>query len=181
MTTQPITLKQIVIAAIAFVFVNLVAGYGIVLLGADIIQIYSNLNKPYFAPPTWVFGVVWTFNNIIVIYGILRTINLPKSILRTNLLGIDTLIAVNYMVFQYLSFGSGILFGKIIPVMFFLPTFSMLILTIMAMNKAYQLDTQSITFKNKILSGQSIFASYWSLFSWLIIASALGLGIWIMN
>jgi tryptophan-rich sensory protein len=181
MITQPITLRQILFAIVAFVVINLIAGYGIVLLGADIPQIYATLNKPSFAPPTWVFGVVWTFNNSMVIYGILRTINLPKSILRTNLLGIDTLIAVNYMVFQYLSFGSGILFGRIIPAMFFVPTLSMLILTVMAMIKAYQLDTQSMSLKNKILSGQSIFASYWSLFGWLLIASALGFGIWIMN
>jgi translocator protein len=181
LSSKQITTKQIIIAVLGFVVANLIAGYGVVLLGVDIQGIYSTLNKPYFAPPTWVFGIAWTFNNIVVIYGILRTINLPDSLLKSKLLGVDTLIIANYLVFQYLSFGSGILFGKIIPAMFFLPTVSMLILTIIALKWSYTLDTTDMSITKKILSGKSIFASYWSLFGWLVVASALGLGIWIMN
>jgi hypothetical protein len=54
---KPITSKQITTAILAYIAVNIVAGYGIIFLGADISGIYAALNKPYFAPPTWVFGV----------------------------------------------------------------------------------------------------------------------------
>jgi tryptophan-rich sensory protein len=179
--SKTITFKQIAVATVGFLVANLITGYGVVFLGVDIQGIYNTLSKPFFAPPTWVFGIAWTINNVLVIYGILRTINLPASLDRSRLLGIDTLIIVNYLVFQYLSFGSGVLFGKIIPFMFFLPTFSMFLLTVLALIKSYLLDTKDMSIWSKILSGKSIFASYWSLFGWLIIACGLGLGIWIMN
>jgi tryptophan-rich sensory protein len=179
--SKTITFKQIAVATVGFLVANLITGYGVVFLGVDIQGIYNTLSKPFFAPPTWVFGIAWTINNVLVIYGILRTINLPASLDRSRLLGIDTLIIVNYLVFQYLSFGSGVLFGKIIPFMFFLPTFSMFLLTVLALRKSYLLDTKDMSIWSKILSGKSIFASYWSLFGWLIIACGLGLGIWIMN
>jgi translocator protein len=178
---KPITIKQIFISIIAFVLVNLVAGYGIIILGSNVSGIYAALNKPYFAPPTWVFGVAWTINVILVIYGILRTINLPKSVLRSRLLGVDLLIILNYLVFQYLSFGSPILFGKLLPIMFFLPTISMLIFTLIGMYYSYILDTTNQSLLLSIKSGRSIFASFTSLFGWLLVASALGYGIWMMN
>jgi translocator protein len=180
-TTKTITLKQIFIAATLFFIVNLIAGYGVVLLGANISGIYATLNKPYFAPPPWVFGIAWTVNVVLVIYGILRTINLRATVLRSRLLFVDGLIVVNYLVFQYLSFGSPILFGKLLPIMFFIPTFSMLILTIIAMVLAYKLDTEDQSLIQTVRSGRSIFASFTSLFGWLLVASALGFSIWMMN
>jgi translocator protein len=176
-----ITLKQIIVAILSLVIINFIAGYGVVLLGTDIAGIYDALNKPYFAPPTWVFGVVWPLNCILITYGILLAFNLIKSKLRTKLLITQGLIVLNYSVFQYLSFGSPIIFGRNLPVMFFLPTFSMLILTIIAMNLAYKLDTESMSLKQKILSGKSIFATFTSLFGWLLVATALGLYIWLKN
>jgi hypothetical protein len=97
------------------------------------------------------------------------------------LLFIDALIVINYLVFQYLSFGSPILFGRLFPIMFFLPTLSMLILTVLALYFAYQLDTTNQTLFKSIRSGRSIFASFTSLFGWLLVATALGYGIWMMN
>jgi translocator protein len=179
--SKPITFKQISIAIIAFIAVNLIAGYGVILLGANISGIYATLNKPYFSPPTWVFGIAWTINVILVIYGMLRTINLPNSSLKSRLLTIDVLLTINYIVFQYLSFGSPILFGRLFPIMFFLPTLSMLILTVLALYFAYQLDTTNQTLLKSIMSGRSIFASFTSLFGWLLVATALGYGIWMMN
>jgi translocator protein len=176
-----ITFKQIIIAILGFVVVNFIAGYGIVLLGADIPRIYETLNRPSFAPPTAIFGIVWTFNCILVAYGILLTFNLSKSELRTRLLITQVLLIFNYCIFQYLSFGSPILFGKLLPIMFFVPTLSMLILTVIAMNYAYKLDTADMSLKSKILSGRSIFATFTSLFGWLLIATALGFQIWMMN
>jgi translocator protein len=176
-----ITLKQIIIAVVAYIIANLIAGYGIVLMGANIPAIYANLMKPYFAPPTSVFGIVWTFNTILFTYGFLLTINSKASKIKSTLLKIDYLIIFNYCIFQYISFGSGILFGKIIPAMFFIPTMTMFILTAFAMKYAYKLDTSEMSFGAKLKSGRSVFASFWPLFGWLIVASALGLGIWLMN
>jgi translocator protein len=179
--SKNITFKQIIVAILAYLIINVIAGYGIVWLGADISGTYKMLNKPFFAPPTWVFGIVWSFNCLMVTYGILLTVNLVNSTLRNKLLITQLFIALNYSVFQYLSFGSPILFGKLLPIMFFLPTLSMLILTAFAMSFAYQLDTQAMDLKSKLLSGKSIFATFWSLFSWLIIATAVGYRIWMMN
>jgi tryptophan-rich sensory protein len=153
-----ITVKQILIAFAALVVVNLIAGYGVVWLGADIKGIYSILNKPYFAPPTWVFGIVWGFNCLMVTYGILLTLNSPKvspfANIRAKLIACYGLLILNYCVFQYLSFGSKILFGQLLPIMFFLPTLSMLILTIVGLRFAYQLDIIEMSLKSKVLSGK---------------------------
>jgi tryptophan-rich sensory protein len=176
-----ITPKQIIFALLGFIVTNLIAGYGIVLMGANIPEIYASLMKPDFAPPTSVFGIVWTFNTILFIYGFLLTLNSKATKIRSTLLKIDYLIIFNYSIFQYISFGSGILFGKIIPAMFFIPTMTMFILTAFAMKYAYKLDTSEMSFGAKLKSGKSVFASFWPLFGWLIVASALGLGIWLMN
>ena len=176
-----ITFKQIIVAILSLFLINFIAGYGVVLLGADIPKIYRSLNRPYFAPPTVIFGIVWTFNCILITYGILLTVNLSKSALRKKLLITQGLLILNYCVFQYLSFGSPILFGKLLPIMFFVPTLTMLILTIIAMYYAYKLDTVEMSFKSKVLSCKSIFATFTSLFGWLLIATALGFEIWILN
>ncbi len=185
--------RKIILFALFFVIINIIAGYGIVWLGADIKGIYSSLNKPFFAPAVWVFGIAWTVNNLLVLLGNYWTLELPKTALRNNLIKFQIASWVNYTVFQYLSFGSPILFGKLIPSMFFLPTFSMLVLTIISMALAYRLDTQEYnqefrvyTGKStplivRIRSGKSIFMTFTSLVSWLLIASALGLYIWLDN
>ena len=185
--------RKIILFALFFVIINIVAGYGVILLGADIKGIYSSLNKPFFAPPVWLFGVAWTVNNLLVLLGNYWTLELPKTALRNNLIKFQVASWVNYALFQYLSFGSPVLFGKLVSFMFFLPTFSMLILTIVSMVLAYRLDTQdynqefrvytgkSVSVLSKIQSGKSIFMTFTSLVSWLLIASVLGLYIWLNN
>ena len=37
---------------------------------------YNSLNKPFFAPPSWIFGIVWPINNVLVIIGNIWAINL---------------------------------------------------------------------------------------------------------
>lgn len=52
--------KQIIFLAL-FLVVSLSAGYfGSQLSGGSTVQTYSQLNKPSFFPPSWVFGPVWT-------------------------------------------------------------------------------------------------------------------------
>ena len=36
---------------------------------------YKELNKPFFAPPTWVFPIVWTILFILMAYSIYKTFN----------------------------------------------------------------------------------------------------------
>jgi tryptophan-rich sensory protein len=159
---------------IFFFLMNLIAGYGITVF-VDIKQIYAVLNKPSFAPPVWLFGVAWFTNNVLTIIGNIWTLNLPKSLDRSRLLILQGFSWFNYCIFQYLSFGTRI------PAMFFWPTFSMLVLTLFSLYYAYKLDTKESTFWNKVKSGRSITMSLTSLVSWLLIATALGFQIWMLN
>jgi tryptophan-rich sensory protein len=157
-----------------FFLMNLIAGYGITLF-VDIKEVYADLNKPWFAPPVWVFGAAWFTNNVLTIIGNIWTFNLIESNERTTLLRLQGFSWFNYCIFQYLSFGTQI------PAMFFWPTFSMLILNLASLYYAYKLDTKEMTFWNKIKSGRSITMSLVSLISWLLIATLLGFQIWMLN
>ena len=137
---------------------NFFAGY-LITFFVDIKNVYSNLNLPTWAPATWVFGFAWTINNILVLYGNIKTLNLPTSKDRTNLVRLQILSWINYSVFQWISFGTGI------PQMFFWPTFSMLILTVFSIFYAYKLDKKNGTY---------IYLSFSTLLIWLILASTLG-------
>jgi translocator protein len=159
---------------IFFFLMNLIGGYGITQF-VDIKEIYGGLNKPFFAPPVWLFGVAWFTNNVLTIIGNIWTLNLPKSLDRKRLLILQGLSWFNYCIFQYLSFGTQI------PAMFFWPTFSMLVLTLFSLYYAYRLDTKESTFWNKVNSGRSITMSLISLVSWLSIATLLGFQIWMLN
>ena len=156
-----------------FVIVNFIAG-GVAFF-VDVKGTYSTLKLPWFAPPVWVFGVAWTTNNILTIIGNIWTINLPSSTNRTRLLWLQGCSWVNYCLFQYLSFGTRIIS------LYFWPAFSMLVLNVLSLYYAYILDTVDMSFLSKVKSGKSITMSLFSLISWLVIASLLGLSIWIMN
>ncbi len=123
---------------------------------------YNSLNKISIAPPSWVFGVIWPINNILVIVGNIWTLNRKPSLDRTKLLILQGFSWFNYVVFSGLSFGTKI------PAMFFWPTFSMLLLTIASIYYARKIDLKiSYTFVTLII--------------WLFLASVLGLSVWIQN
>lgn len=155
--------------------------------GLDIQSIYLTLNLPSWAPPSWLFGPVWTFNNILVIYGNYNAINMYLRLKADSnseiqlikklrwFLVIQIFLWMNYIAFQGLSFGTQI------PSMYFWPTFSMLIITIISMYFAWEIDTYKTDFGKTVLSGKSIFMSYTSLISWLIIATSLGYFIMMNN
>lgn len=154
-------------AVVFYILINLIAGYGITLF-VDIKSVYGMLALPTWAPATWVFGVAWTINNILVLIGNIWTLNSPNSQERTWLIRLQIVSWINYAIFQWLSFGTGI------PALFFWPTFSMLILTLFSMYYAYKIDTRERTFLKAITSLKSITLTFSTLIIWLIVASMLG-------
>ncbi len=161
-------------AVIFYVLINLIAGYGITLF-IDIKEIYSTLTLPLWAPATWVFGAAWTINNILVLIGNIWTLNSPASYERTWLLRLQVVSWINYAVFQWLSFGTGI------PSLFFWPTFSMLLLTLASIYYAYKIDTKHSSFLQTVTSFKSITLTFSTLIIWLSIASMLGYFIMMNN
>ena len=161
-------------AVVFYVLINLIAGYGVTLF-VDIKEIYGALTLPTWAPATWVFGVAWTINNILILTGNIWTLNSPHSLERTWLLRLQALSWLNYALFQWLSFGTGI------PSLFFWPTFSMLILTLGSMYFAYRLDTKNKSFVKTVTSFRSITLTFSTLILWLSIASLLGYSIMMNN
>lgn len=156
-----------IFAVIFYALINLVAGYGVTLF-VDIKAVYENLNTPSWAPATWVFGVVWTINNILVLLGSVWTFKSRESKTRTTLIKLQIASWINYAVFQWLSFGTGV------PAMFFWPTLSMLLLTIASVFYAYRLDQERGGLVLNIKRFRSITLSFSTLLVWLIIASTLG-------
>ncbi len=154
-------------AVIFYIIINLIAGYSLTLF-VDIKEIYNILALPSWAPATWVFGAAWTLNNILVLTGNIWTLNSPNSPIRTKLISLQIISWINYALFQWLSFGTGI------PALYFLPTLTMLILTVASMYYAYQLDTMHGKFLDVARTGKSITLTFSTLIVWLIIASMLG-------
>jgi tryptophan-rich sensory protein len=159
------------------------------------VKYYNNLNKPWFAPPSFVFGPVWILNNILVITGNIWTFNrwqdfkngnfqflseiqqnkLKKSF--SNLAILQGLSWFNYIIFTALSFGTKI------PAMFFWPTFSMWILTVFSIFISFQIDKMTFQegFVESLKKFKSITLTFTTLILWLTIASLLGLYVWINN
>lgn len=154
-------------AFIFYILINIIGGYSITLF-VNIKEVYGVLNTPTWAPATWVFGAVWTINNILVILGNIATLKSPASKNRTILIKLQIASWINYAVFQWLSFGTGI------PAMFFVPTFTMLLLTLASIYYAYKIDTTHNTLWDTVKSFKSITFSFSTLLAWLSIASLLG-------
>jgi tryptophan-rich sensory protein len=139
--------------------------------GVNIPEYYATI-RPSLAPPTWVFGVVWTFNTILMTYGLYLTISLKeKTRLTNNLLILQGFIWLNYVVFQYISFGLRWNF------MFFFATFTMWLMTIGILILAYKLEKPN--FVGIIKSGKSIFYCFIPLICWLTLATFFGIQIWL--
>jgi hypothetical protein len=154
-------------ALLFYILINIVAGYGVTLF-VDIKAAYAALNTPSWAPATWVFGAAWTVNNILVLLGNVWAVQSPESAARTMLIRLQIASWINYAVFQWLSFGTGI------PSMYFWPTFSMLLLTLASIYYAYKVDTNGKTFMQSIKSLRPITLTFTTLLVWLLVASTLG-------
>jgi tryptophan-rich sensory protein len=154
-------------AVLMYVVANLIGAYGVTFF-VDIKAVYALLTLPGWAPAVWVFGVVWTINNILVLVGNIWTLNATPSHLRTMLVRLQVASWINYMLFQWFSFGTQM------PALFFWPSFTLLILTVASMYYAYKMDTKNGPFLKTVKTGKSITLTFVTLVIWLFVASALG-------
>ncbi len=59
------------------------------------------------APPRWLFGPAWTFNNAFLIWGLLRILNNEGLKDRKELLALQALIWADFFTFGYVYFKKG--------------------------------------------------------------------------
>lgn len=59
------------------------------------------------APPAWLFGPAWTFNNIFLVWGLMRILNNPHMQHRNRLLLLQALIWSDFLTFGYVYFRKG--------------------------------------------------------------------------
>lgn len=67
---------------------------------------YNAKQQPIFAPPDWSFAPVWTLNNALCIWGLLRVLNMPKETQgRDAFLALQATTWASYTAFNGLYFG----------------------------------------------------------------------------
>lgn len=67
--------------------------------------IYASLDKPSWTPPAWLFGPVWTANDLARIYGDLGVLHSPPSRTRTTVLALEAVNWLAYAAYNPLLFG----------------------------------------------------------------------------
>ena len=126
---------------------------------------YTDQRQPVFAPPPWLFGPAWTINNISVIYGNLRVLNMPEGTPgRSAFLRLQALSWLDYAIFSAACFGlRSNINGAIVTVSMFGLTIASLFVSIFKLK-----DTK-------------VALSLATLFIWLMLASSLSTAITLWN
>lgn len=120
---------------------------------ADDRQYYEGLRQAPFAPPGWVFGPAWAINNISVLWGNLRLLNLPEATPhRRTILGLQGASWAIYSSFSY------VYFNKRSPILACTWTSGMYLLTIISILLTSKID-------------RKIALSLATLFVWLSLAT----------
>jgi acylglycerol lipase len=115
---------------------------------------YEAIERPWFAPPGWVFPVVWGINNVLMIWGNLRVLNAPPSADRTAYL---RLWAATWLL--YLSFGYAF-FRRRSPLLGLLVTVNFSALSVLSARRATRIDP-------------SLWVTYATLLPWIVLATAV--------
>jgi tryptophan-rich sensory protein len=117
---------------------------------------YNRLKQPIFAPPDWVFAPVWTINNALCLWGLLRVLNMPKGTP-----GRDSFLALQAAVWFCFATFNAVYFGLRSPINGAISTKLGLVGTIASMYVAVRKlkDTRTALSQSTILP-------------WLILASA---------
>jgi translocator protein len=131
-------------------------------LGGIDVNYYETLNLPSFTPPRWLFAPVWIVNNVLLIWANIMVFNSHKSGQRRSYLVLQVGVWLNYIFFQYLTFGLKN------TSMFFFASLFMLFLVVLSVLLGYRIN-------KKVVFG------YITLFPWLILATSLGYFVMILN
>ena len=115
---------------------------------------YEALDRPWFAPPGWVFPIAWGINNGLMIWGNLRVLNAPPSADRTAYL---RLWAATWLL--YLSFGYAF-FRRKSPLLGLLVTVNFSALTVLSARRAMRIDPD-------------LWVTYSTLLPWIVLATAV--------
>jgi alpha-beta hydrolase superfamily lysophospholipase/tryptophan-rich sensory protein len=123
---------------------------------------YETIKRPWFAPPGFVFPIVWGINSTLSIAGNLRVLNAPDSGDRSAYL---RLWAATWVL--YISFGYAF-FRRKSPVLGLLVTVNFLVLAILSFGRALRLDRR-------------LGWTYVTLLPWLGLAGAVALSVALEN
>lgn len=101
--------------------------------------LYTSFQQASFAPPAWVFGPAWTINNISVLWGNLRLLNLPaETPYRRPLLWLQ---GASWVIFA--AFGPAY-FGLQSPILAFTLTAGMYALTLASAVLSWKIDRKIV-------------------------------------
>ena len=90
-------------------------------------EYFYSLKQVKFTPPAWAFGPAWTINNLCVIWGLLRVLNMSQEREgRAEYLGLQAASWLNYITF------SAAYFGLRSPLNALIITLNMFVLTILS-------------------------------------------------
>jgi alpha-beta hydrolase superfamily lysophospholipase/tryptophan-rich sensory protein len=123
---------------------------------------YEAIKRPWFAPPGWVFPVVWSINNVLAINGNLRVLNAPPSADRTAYLRLWAATWVLYVFFGYAFF------RRKSPLLGLLDTVNFLVLAILSARRAVRIERR-------------LWLTYSTLLPWLTLAVAVALAVALEN
>ena len=117
---------------------------------------YETIKRPWFAPPGWVFPVVWSINNVLAINGNLRVLNAPPSADRTAYLRLWAATWVLFVLFGYAFF------RRKSPLLGLLDTVNFLALAILSAGRAVRIERR-------------LWLTYATLLPWMTLAVAVAL------
>jgi tryptophan-rich sensory protein len=126
---------------------------------------YTEQKRPRFAPPPWLFGPAWTINNLSVIYGNLRVLNMPAATPgRSAYLKLQALSWLDYVTFTALCFSlRSNINGAAITTGMYLKTLASVLIAALKMKDArVALSLATLTAWLTIASALSVLIALWN-------------------